>query len=321
MNLLVKFQKYLEDDNNNRQTSIRGYVSDIRNFVNWFYENRKIELTEDRLKREPHLLNKAVIEAFIKNMHAKKKALTTINRYSASLRVFGRFLVGSRIAPANPAEKITFKKLHAPAPRGLTDEERHRLEYIFRTPWERQANKSGRKRELTLAPKLLVRNKAIMLMLLYAGPRVEELVKLDIEDVKISPRSGSILIRDGKGGQPREVGLPKQVREALDAWFELRKQLPGRDHAMFIDMKRDFSRLTTRAIQNMIMESAIRSGVDVSPHVLRHTYAYMLRQNGVQPEVRARLMGHSVTMAQRYGSPKDNELNDAVNSLDSESSF
>ncbi|MBM4427701.1 MAG: site-specific integrase, partial [Chloroflexi bacterium] len=73
--------------------------------------------------------------------------------------------------------------------------------------------------------------------------------------------------------------------------------------------------------QNNLAEASERSGVQVTPHILRHTYAYMLRRNGIQPEVRARLMGHSIEMALRYGSPKEEELNKAVQSLDGETSF
>jgi len=319
MNLLTKFQQYLEE--NNSSSSARGYASDIKVFLTWFKTTKGSVLTETRLKREPHILNKAVIEAFIKNLHAEKKALTTINRYTASLRVFGIFLVQEGLVPVNPATKVTIKKLPLPAPRGLNDDERYKLEYVFRDPWERQNNKAERTRQLVLAPKLIVRDRAIFLTLLYTGVRVSELIALDVEDVEIHPRSGKLLVRVGKGGQPREVGLPKQVRESLTEWFKLRKLFSVKDHALFVDIKRNFTRLTDRTIQNILSEASERSGVQVTPHVLRHTYAYMLRRNGVQPEVRARLMGHSIEMAMRYGSPREEELNKAVESLDSQTSF
>jgi integrase len=102
---------------------------------------------------------------------------------------------------------------------------------------------------------------------------------------------------------------------------KLRKELGINDHALFVDLKHKYDRLSVRAIQNMLSEASERSGVTVTAHVLRHTYAYMLRQNGVQPEVRARLMGHSIEMALRYGSPKEDEMNKAVETLDGETSF
>jgi site-specific recombinase XerD len=319
VNLLDKFQKYLED--NNSPVSVRGYLSDVRIFLAWFEQTKGYELTEAYLKREPHILNKAVIEAFVRKLHAEKKALNTVNRHISSLRVFGNFLADKEIVPVNPARKVEIKKLPLPAPRGLSDEDRYKLENIFRKPWERLTNKTGRVRELILAPKLIVRDRAIFMTLLYAGLRVSELTALDIEDIEIKKRSGKALVRMGKGGQPREVGLPKQVREALEEWLKLRKELGVKNHGLFVDLKMKHTRLSQRTIQNMLTEASERSGVQVTAHVLRHTYAYLLRKNGVQPEVRARLMGHSIEMALRYGSPKEEEMNKAVQSLDSETSF
>jgi integrase len=61
--------------------------------------------------------------------------------------------------------------------------------------------------------------------------------------------------------------------------------------------------------------------VDVTPHTLRHTYAYMLMRNGVHPKTAAALMGHSLEMALRYGSSKDEDKRNAADSLDNESIF
>jgi site-specific recombinase XerD len=319
MSLLEDFQNYLKE--NNSPVSVRGYLSDVRIFLAWYQQTREQELSAERLKRDPHILNKAVFEEFITHLHAGKKAVSTINRYTASIRVFGTFLVEQEIVPRNPAQKVKIEKLPLPAPRGLTDEERYKLEYVFATPWERQTNKTARVRPLELAPRLLIRDRAIFITLLYTGLRVSELVALDLDDIEVKPRSGKFLVRQGKGNRPREVGLPRQVRDALGEWLKLRKELGINHHALFVDLKRDFARLTSRTIQNILSEASRRANVPVTPHVLRHSYSYMLRRNGVQPEVRARLMGHSIEMALRYGSPKEDEMNKAVDSLDKEASF
>lgn len=56
--------------------------------------------------------------------------------------------------------------------------------------------------------------------------------------------------------------------------------------------------------------------VKVTPHVLRHTYAYMLRQAGVSTEVRAEMSGHSIETAMKYGRPKAREKERAAEALD-----
>jgi site-specific recombinase XerD len=317
--LMRQFERYQKD--NNAAVSIKGYISDVQKFLIWMKDKKGVELTIPLLKSEPHLLNKAVIEAFIKNLHAEKYAISTIARHTASMRVFGNFLAARGITPINPAEKVKIEKLPLPDPRGLTDEERAKLEYVFRTPWERTTNKTKRKRKLDLTPKMIVRDRAIMLTLLYAGPRVSELVNIDVHDVTLKDRSGWILIRNGKGGQPRKVDIPKQVREALADWLDLRQTFLARDDALFIELKRTFSRLTQRTIQNMLVDASKRCGVNVTPHTLRHTYAYMLMHSGVHPKTAAALMGHSLEMALRYGSSKDEDKRNAADSLDNVSIF
>jgi integrase len=76
-------------------------------------------------------------------------------------------------------------------------------------------------------------------------------------------------------------------------------------------------------MQSMVVEAGRRAGldrvdppVDVTPHVLRHTYAYMLRQAGVSMEVRAEMSGHSIQTAMKYGRPKAREKERAAEALD-----
>jgi integrase len=69
--------------------------------------------------------------------------------------------------------------------------------------------------------------------------------------------------------------------------------------------------------------SGLRAGLDrldppvtVTPHILRHTYAYMLRQAGVSLEVRAEMSGHAVQTAMRCGQPRTREKELAAEELD-----
>jgi site-specific recombinase XerD len=317
--LLSQFEHYLND--NNSPVSVKGYLSDIRAFIGWAKDHKGIELNRSLLKSQPHLLNKAVIDAYLKHLHAEKYALNTIARHGAAMRVFGTFLLSSGVVPVNPAEKIKNVKPDPSDPRGLDDDQRAKLEYVFRTPWERAANKTARRKEKALAPKLLIRDRAMMLTMMYAGPRVSELIGLDVSDVTIKERSGNIIIRDGKGGKPRVVDIPRQVREAIADWLDVRREFPAADDALFISLKRGYSRITQRTVQLMLEEASKRSGVEVTPHILRHTYAYMLMKNGTHPKTAAALMGHSLEMALRYGSSKEEDKRKAVDGLDDLSTF
>lgn len=73
-----------------------------------------------------------------------------------------------------------------------------------------------------------------------------------------------------------------------------------------------------RTIQSMIAEAGRRAGIKepVTPHVLRHTCAFMLRTKGVDIETRAKMLGHSIETASRYGTPGMKEIEKAAALLD-----
>jgi integrase len=115
------------------------------------------------------------------------------------------------------------------------------------------------------------------------------------------------------------------AREALSAWLAFRIRLGVPHGALFVQLRGgpqgEYPRLGERSVQNMISEAGERAGLEklgvtITPHILRHTCAYMLRAAGVQPEVRARFLGHSLETAMRYGAPKMQEMERAADTLD-----
>jgi site-specific recombinase XerD len=159
--------------------------------------------------------------------------------------------------------------------------------------------------------------------MLYAGPRVEEVERLKLEDIELRTKSGLLHIHQGKGFRERDVPLPKPAREPLEAWLKERDKLEVSHEALFVELRAGCRPLSRRSMQSMVVEAGKRAGLDrldppvqVTPHVLRHTYAYMLRQAGVSTEVRAEMSGHSIETAMKYGRPKTREKERAADALD-----
>ena len=97
--------------------------------------------------------------------------------------------------------------LPAKAPRALTEEQVRRL--------------------LRMCERAAARDRAIVVMLLYTGLRLAELVALDLGDVRVSARKGLVIVRSGKGDAYREVPLNALVRQVLQEWLEQRPLLAG----------------------------------------------------------------------------------------------
>lgn len=151
------------------------------------------------------------------------------------------------------------------------------------------------------------RDRAIALVLLYAGLRADELAQLDVEDVPVSARRGKVVVRAGKGrdgGTYREVQLHRAAREAVRAWLDERPDWSGAEETSALWLNRRGGRLSVRSVNTIVRELATAAGLvhdagpeagkaRVHPHTLRHTFGTQLLRNGVDVVTVADLMGHA----------------------------
>ena len=159
------------------------------------------------------------------------------------------------------------------------------------------------------------RNRALVSVMARAGLRVKEVVSLDLGDIEINERSGWVKIRQGKGLKERRVPLPLQTRRALSAYLESRPKWAKRP-ALFLT--KTGNRLSTRAVQRLVKTAAQRAGIDkdVTPHVLRHTYATrFLRKTGDLATLQD-ILGHTnIATTSRYLHPDAAQMQEMVENL------
>lgn len=143
-----------------------------------------------------------------------------------------------------------------------------------------------------------VRNQAVVAVMLLAGLRVEEASMLDITDITIGERSGSVRVRNGKGAKERRVPLNLTVRRALEGWVNVRGNAPT--NGLFVGKSSE--RLTTRHIERVVSDLGAECRIPgLSPHWLRYTFAKRLEQRGTPIEQIRDLLGHeSVETTRRY---------------------
>ncbi|MGI8313162.1 tyrosine-type recombinase/integrase [Saccharopolyspora hattusasensis] len=154
------------------------------------------------------------------------------------------------------------------------------------------------------------RDAAIIAVLLYAGARVEECERLDLDDVAITARTGSIRLH-GKGDEVHDVPLPAVARERLSAWIAERGNQPG---PLWTGQR---GRLTISGITQVVLAVGEAAGIKgLRPHRLRHTYGTRLRQGGADVAQVQALLGHaSVETSARYfraGAAEQAEIVDTV---------
>ncbi|MEU8270813.1 tyrosine-type recombinase/integrase, partial [Sphaerisporangium sp. NPDC049002] len=156
------------------------------------------------------------------------------------------------------------------------------------------------------------RDRAIAYTGFYAGPRIFELAAFDLEDLHLSARKGTLIIRYGKNAKYREMPIHSQLRGVLEEWLQER---PDSDiEALFPNQRGQ--RLSTRGHYDVLVGLADTAGIeDFTPHVLRHTLGTKMRQEGVDIVIIAELLGHSVEVARRYALPTEDERRAAIEKL------
>lgn len=307
------------------ENTIRGYVYDIREFLTWWEQTEGQPLTVAVLQRDPFVLNKKLIQDYIYYLERRVGNATVLRKVS-SLRAFSKYLQAEKLIEHEPTNGLRLPEKAEPEPRGLSDSDRSRFESAFQQPWlprvpKRKRNGTVEKNVFENADHRLVRDRAIVFLMMYAGPRVDETCNLNVGDIALKEKSGSLHIRKGKGLRERHTAIPLPARKAMQAWLDLRDELGvgnEKEKALFVRVRgKHGERLSVRAIQDMVSDAAKHAGVeDVTPHVLRHTCAFMLRTAGVDIETRAKMLGHSVKTASKYGAPGSNEIEKAAALLD-----
>jgi integrase/recombinase XerC len=155
---------------------------------------------------------------------------------------------------------------------------------------------------------------AVITMLAYTGLRVAELCGVQKADIEISERKGTVTVR-GKGEKYRTIPLNAETRRALREYLKVRPITRKNEDAVFVGQR---GPLTESGARRIVAKYAGLAGLeDVSPHVLRHTFATRLLRDAEADVVTvANLMGHAdVRTTARYTTPTQADLEQAVEAL------
>lgn len=213
----------------------------------------------------------------------------TQNYYMIALRAFLKFLRKRSIDCISP-ERIELAKLPE-----------RELDLITPNELDRLMKAADGTEEKNL------RDKAILELLFSTGLRVSELCSLD-SDLDLSQDSLSVR---GKGEKVRVVFLSPAAKNAVAAYLKARKDMA---EALFVNFplgKVMPSRLTPRSVERIIKQYAVRAGITkkVTPHVLRHSFATDLLNNGADIRSVQQLLGHaSINTTQIYTHVTDAHL-------------
>ena len=289
--LISEFLEYCEIEKGHSELTIRNY----EHYLGRFLEFAQKEKRRDNLK--PNDITLELVRKYrlylnrINTDRGENLKKITQNYHIIALRAFLKYL-SKRDIPSLAAEKL---ELADAIKQSFTFLEITEVESLLQSP-EKYPNKNN---QITL------RDKAILETLFSTGLRVSELTNLDIDDINLE--RGEFMVR-GKGEKERIVFLSDKAKDTINDYIKTRKDEHKPLFLHFGGLRDDeeggeYMRLTPRSVQRIIKKYAKLAGIvkDVTPHVLRHSFATDLLINGADIRSVQEMLGHSsITTTQIY---------------------
>jgi site-specific recombinase XerD len=269
-----------------------AYLAQVRGFLSWLAGS---EHGPEALA-DPHVRDWAVRDYKRHVKTAKRWAPASVNQALAAIDNFYRSLAAGR--PEVPREELA-----QVAPRSLEEADQRRFLRIV---------------EASPSP----RNRALATIFFYAGLRLSELAALDLVDVEMSARRGRLKVRTGKGDAYREVPLNSASRKALEEWLEARTDQLSADaggrevEETALWLSRSGRRMSSRAVDLVVRRLATEAKLELSAHVLRHTFVTNLIRSGADVVLVAEIAGHRrLDTTRRYSLPSQADKDAAVEAV------
>jgi site-specific recombinase XerD len=262
MEIIDRYRRALKRRNCSLHT-VKNYMNIVGHFTGW-------------LKVPPAEVTRRDMAAYVDRLLRKRLKPKTITCHLQAIRLFFDYLIDEEgIRMDNPVTRVSIR-LPKPLPRHLKDDQVGVLFAVITDP----------------------RDRAMFMLMLRCGLRVEEVARLTVD--AIDCRRRQIFVFNGKGGKDRVVYLSEDARTALEAYLKRRS---SKAKGLFLVQKGPMkgSPISVRGIQKRIEHYARKSRVKVSCHQLRHTMATQLLNADAALVTIQDLLGHGqITTTQRY---------------------
>ena len=277
------FFNFLANDKKLSENTLQSYKRDLKQFRKYLEEKG---IHYNRVKEED-------MQNYIKVLQEQGKKASSISRCIASIRSFYQFVLKNKKVKLDPTANIQSPKIEKRTPNVLTAKE---VELLLKQP--DTVDLKG------------VRDKAMLEFAYATGMRVTEIISLDIDDVNLE--ESYVICKSGK--KQRVIPLGSMSLKALREYIEEARGILIKsedEKALFINV--NGGRLTRQGFWKIIKFYKEQAHItkDITPHILRHSFATHLLQNGADLKAIQTMLGHSdISSTQVYMQFQDEGLRD-----------
>ena len=275
------FLEFLQDDKKLSNNTLQSYRRDIEQYRDYIQNNKINYLKVDGED----------LQEYLKKLQEMGKKTSTISRNLASIRSFYQFLLRIKKVKHDPTDGIQSPKVEKKAPSVLTSKE---VELLLEQP--KDVDLKG------------IRDKAMLEFAYATGMRVTEIISLNIDDVNLE--EGFVICRSGN--KQRNIPLGTMSLKALKEYINDARGILIKNEdekALFVNI--NGGRLTRQGFWKIIKYYKEQAHItkDITPHVLRHSFATHLLQNGADLKAIQLMLGHSdISSTQVYMQFQDEGL-------------
>lgn len=267
--LKERFFKYLSTERRYSINTLTAYQTDIEQFST--YLNTEFQL--DEISQATHQM----VRAWIVDILSHGNSPRTINRKLSTLKTFFRFLRKEGLISDNPLQRILSPKMGKKLPEFVSQEHMNRLldEVEFGEGFKG------------------VRDRLIIEILYFTGMRLSELIQLKTSETDLYQRQ---LKLSGKGNKQRIVPFGKELEESISRYLQIRdKVLEKRECFNYLLLTEKGNKLNRQLVYRTVNSyldkvSTLRKK---SPHILRHTFATHMLNNGADLNSIKDILGHA----------------------------
>ena len=279
------FLEFIENDKKASENTLQSYRRDLIKFSSYLDSKNMnyASITNEDLKE------------YLKYLEKIGKKSSTISRNLASIRSFYQYEIKTKKIKEDPTEGISSPKIEKKAPSVLTAEE---VELLLEQP--KNVDLKG------------IRDKAMLEFAYATGMKVTEIISLDIDDVDIE----NAVVTCRSATKQRRIPLGSMSLKALNEYIEKARPILIKDDsvtALFVNA--NGRRLTRQGFWKIIKYYKEQAHIqaDITPHVLRHSFATHLLQNGADLKAIQTMLGHSdISSTQVYMQFQDESLKKCI---------